>query len=1243
MESDDFDSEAYPVPKKSVVDTLLRRLRGIESAPDNYFSTMHTYKYGTQGIDIAKAICEFKYPEDRRAEIETFVLNMLLVSEIFFRNIVELILSQVQKLLVPKGPAFRDNIDETLAPSDVNRQQRVSAVSLFCALWRYGMIAKSDKLEELVGLLARESFTILRQVISQYSSLPPRPANLSEAKRITLSSYVFNGAYHPTYFTSAFLHTFLCQTVEDGFGISPLHGEITNNNINTPCTPDKHTPMLISQEERNSLIHHIAMLFQLDTSHDALALVPAKPLIPREELSTLPRGILSCFDYMIRLFHVEYKIYALFKETVSILSQEFGALSKESLCDGELEWGNHLCKCNTYFCNILNTLGLNMIVPTVLNQLSVSPRSTKAFITSAFDLCPSERERYVSIINFESGKLADVYTNEISEIDSLRRYPLSLTQSYRVLEDKYKENLDTVYALLNKDIQKAIDSVFKQYYDSTPRASSIEKLQHLLFDPKRTTRIGINPGDITLLLQSIRNQTEEHVIILLLVKFLNFKDTTSIITINSVFRQVFCRRFAIPETYCHYYAHLYACLCINRIIPIVGPLQTDSDEHKLYPAHIQCQNALSRILINEDRDVERDDATFHLIRCVNHLSCFNLLKIKDLISCMTKASNRLSRVEQISFKSKRLIMTLYNIIYHNYYFWYSSCPEICINVNKIHSIVSDVVKRQESKAIKDWYEVLVNVRYKPLLAHIDKYIQEQQERKGSTPNLERIHEEYSNSVRSYLNTNSGRFTHSLAYQWLKKRLLSFLKEAQPLYSKQLDTTFPQYITSLLTRLNNDSRSAVTTTSSSEPEDNENGLSYVEDFSASTVVSMEDILLDLRNSIIAHFSPNVEPLLHSFLTKTLSLLNFTDLSHGTDPIDFLPAGFYDRIYKEIKEKYDKHNRFHHIENDYAMYNDRLLPPAPTPHELSTVFLSLDVLSSDTVRPLAALITCMHHSDSKNLQIGSRRIMAALMDTLESAIAIGNEQQASATGLLLVELVKLGMVEYSAISNVVSTFILSSDCIFKLSSTHLSSYGTELDSLWFKLDKKLIPLSQEFATHENLYIDQQQEYTRLFNKYKFLSLEQQLGYRISYPSDSGIRSSNMFALGMQMMNSFIHHFVTGMIAHFMGIPECASVKVSFALKEEILRDYVKVCLYSQCRQCEITALLSNLLDETVKYSNVLIDAKQLINMQINLAIFSETITSASKFVVANDFSYRSSLKPFCDLIRRFLVTAPSAKME
>lgn len=44
---------------------------------------MHTYKYGTQGIDIAKAICEFKYPEDRRAEIETFVLNMLLVSEIF--------------------------------------------------------------------------------------------------------------------------------------------------------------------------------------------------------------------------------------------------------------------------------------------------------------------------------------------------------------------------------------------------------------------------------------------------------------------------------------------------------------------------------------------------------------------------------------------------------------------------------------------------------------------------------------------------------------------------------------------------------------------------------------------------------------------------------------------------------------------------------------------------------------------------------------------------------------------------------------------------------------------------------------------------------------------------------------------------------------------------------------------------------------------------------------------------------
>lgn len=124
-----------------------------------------------------------------------------------------------------------------------------------------------------------------------------------------------------------------------------------------------------------------------------------------------------------------------------------------------------------------------MIVPTVLNQLSVSPRSTKAFITSAFDLCPSERERYVSIINFESGKLADVYTNEISEIDSLRRYPLSLTQSYRVLEDKYKENLDTVYALLNKDIQKAIDSVFKQYYDSTPRASSVEKLQHLLLTP----------------------------------------------------------------------------------------------------------------------------------------------------------------------------------------------------------------------------------------------------------------------------------------------------------------------------------------------------------------------------------------------------------------------------------------------------------------------------------------------------------------------------------------------------------------------------------------------------------------------------------------------------------------------------------------------------------------------------------------------------------------------------------------
>lgn len=226
MESDDFDSEAYPVPKKSVVDTLLKRLRGIESAPDNYFSTMHTYKYGTQGIDIAKAVCEFKYSEDRRAEVETFVLNMLLVSEIFFKNIVELILSQVQKLLVPKSPAFRDNLDETLAPSDMNRQQRVSAVSLFCTLWRYGMIAKGDKLEELVSLLARESFTILRQVINQYSFLPPRPTNLSEAKRITLSSYMFNGAYHPTYFTSAFLHTFLCQTVEDGFGIIPIHREI---------------------------------------------------------------------------------------------------------------------------------------------------------------------------------------------------------------------------------------------------------------------------------------------------------------------------------------------------------------------------------------------------------------------------------------------------------------------------------------------------------------------------------------------------------------------------------------------------------------------------------------------------------------------------------------------------------------------------------------------------------------------------------------------------------------------------------------------------------------------------------------------------------------------------------------------------------------------------------------------------------------------------------------------------------
>lgn len=1238
MESDDFDVESYLVPKKSVVDTLLKRLRGIESAPDNYFSSMHTYKYGTQGIDIAKAVCEFKYPEDRRAEVEAFVLNMLLVSEIFFNNIVELIFSQLQKLLVPKGPFFRDNIDEALAPSELNRQQRVSAVSLLCTLWRYGMIAKSDKLEELVSILGKESFTILRQVINQYSSLPSPPSNLLEAKRINLSPYIFNGDYHPIYFTSAFLHTFLCQTVEDGLGIVPVHGEITDDNINTPCTPDKHAPMLVSPEERNSLIRHIAMIFQLDPSHEALALIPAEPFIPREELSILPRGILSCFDYMIKLFHVEYEIYILFKKTFSILSQEFGALSKESLCDGEVEWNNHLCRCNNYFCNILNALGLNMIVPTVLNQVFMSTRSSKAFITSAFELCPSERELYVSIINFESGRLANVYTNEISEIASMRRYPLSLAQSYKTLEDKYKENTGAVYALLGKDIQKAIDNIFKQYHDNAS-VDSVEKLRQLLLDPKRTTRTGIAASDIMLLLQIIRNQTEERVILIIFAKFFNPKDTNSIITINGIFRQVFCRRFAIPETCCHYYVHLYACLCVNKIIPIVGPLQADADDHKLYPAHIQCQNTLARILTNEDRDAERDNVTLHLIRCVKHLSCFNLLKVKDLLSYMIKAANRLSHIEQISFKAKRLIMILYNIIYHNYYFWYGSCPEICVNVNKIHSIISGVVEKQPQKEIKDWYAVLVNVRYKPLLVHIDKYIRDQQESKEDVPNLERIHEEYSNSVRSYLSTNNSRFTYSLAYQWLKKRLISFLREVQPKYSKQLDTTFPQYLTSLLAKLSADSRTVTTVTSSSELEENEGGFSHSEHLSASADIPKDDLILELRNSIIAHFSPNIEPLLHDFMKKTLSLLNFTDLSYGVDPIDFLPNDFYNRIYKEIRDKYDKHNRFHYIENDCAMYSDRLLPPAPTPYELSTVFLSLDVLSCDTVKPLAALIMCMHHSNSKNLQIGSRRILATLMDTLESAIAIDNEQQASAIGLLLVELVKLGVVDYTAISNVISTFILSNNCVSKLSPKRLSSCSAELDSLWTKLDQKLVPLSQEFITHENLYITQQQEYSRLFNKYKLLSLEKQLGYQISYSSNPGIKNNNLFALGMQMLRSFMHHFVIGMIAHVMGISECASVKVSFALKEEILRDYVKICLYSQCRQCEVTALLSNLLDEMIKYSNTLIEVKQLINPQINFTIFQETITSASRFVLSHDFSYRNLLKPFCDLIKRFLVAAPS----
>lgn len=1243
MESDDFDSDSCPVPKKSVVDTLLKILRGVERAPENYFSNMHKYKYGAQGIDVAKAICEFKYPEERRAEVEEFALNMILASETFFNNIVSLILSRIETLLVPKGPAFRDNVDETLAPSDMNRQQRASAVSLCCVLWRNGMIATDEKLEEMVRPLAKESCTILRQVIRQYSSIPSPPSTLLEAKVIDLSSFAFNGAYHPIYFTSAFLHTFLCQTIEDGFGIIPVHGKITGDNINTPCTLDKHTPLLVSRDDRNSLIRHIAMIFQLDASHEALVNIPTEPFLPREDLSLLSQEILTCLDHMVRLYCVECKIYALFKETFSILSQEFGALSKESLSDGEFEWNNHLHKCNEYFSNILNALGLNMIVPVVLNNLSTSTRSNKVFITGAFDLCPHERDLYVSLFNFRSGKLAKVYTNEITEANALRKYPSSLTQSYKILEDKYKDDVISVHAVLGNDIQKAINNIFKQYHDGMPHLSSAEKLQRLLLDPKRNSKIGINARDISLLLQSVRNQTEEHIVLILLAKFLNPEDTIGVAKINDIFKQVFCRRFSMPESCCHSYVHLYACLCINNIIPIVGQLPTDSEEYNSDPAHIVCQNHLIKILKSEDRGIERDDVTFHLIRCVKHLTCFNLLRAKDLILCMTKVATRLSRVEQISLKNRRLIMAIYNIICHNYYFWHSSCPDICTNITKIHFMIFDVVDTKASKDIKDWYDILITVKYKPLLAYVEKYIQEQQESKENVPNIEKIHEEYSNSVCSYINTNTSRFTHSLAYQWLKKRLISFLKEVQPKYSMQLDSTFPQYITNLITKLNTGSKSAAITTSSSDLEDSEAGLSQSKDLSASIYASKEDLVRELRDSIVAHFSPDIDHLLCDFMAKTLSLLNFTDLSHGTNPADLLPDGFYDRIHKEIREKYDRHNRFHHIEKDYAIYNDRLLPPAPTPYELSTVFLSLDVLSCDTVKPLAALIARMHHSDSRNLQLGSRRILAVLMDTLESAITINNEQQASAAGLLLVEMVKLGVVDYTAISRIIVAYILSGSCIFKSTPERTSSYNSKLNSLMAKLNKQLVPFNQRSITQESFYITQQREYSHLFGQYKLLSLEKQLGYQISCPDASWVqtRANNLFALGIQMINSFMHHFVVGIIAQMMGIPECSAIKVPFTLKEDILKDYINVCLYSQSRQCEITALLSNVLDETAKYANALIGIKQLMNMHINLDIFSETIIYTSKLVLSQDFSYINSLKYTCELIKRVLSAPPSVR--
>lgn len=1243
MESDDFDDDSYPVPKKSVVDTLLKILKGVERAPENYFSNMHKYKYGAQGSDVAKAMCEFKYPENRRAEVEEFALNMLSTSEAFFKSIIDLIFSKVETLLVPKSPTFRDNTDGSLEPSDVNRQQRASAVSLLCVLWRNGMIATDKKLEEMVRPFAKESCTILRQVISQYSSIPPPPSTLLDAKRINLSAFTFNGAYHPIYFTSAFLHAFLYQTIEDGLGIIPIHGEITNDNIDTPCTLDKHTPLLVSRDDRNSLIHHIAMIFQLDSSHKALANVPTEPFLPREDLSLLSQEILSCLDYMVKLYRIECKIYTLFKETFSILSQEYGALSKESFSDGEFAWNNHLQICNKYLSDILNTLGLNILVPVVLNKFTTSTRSNKLFITGAFDLCPDERELYVSLFNFDSKNLAKVYTNEITETEALRKYPFSLTQSYRILEEKYKEDVVSVCELLGKDIQKAIDNIFQQYHDSKLNLSNAEKLHHLLLDPRRTNRTGINARDASLLLQSIKNLTEEHIILILFAKFLNPEDTISIAKINDLFKQVFCRRFSMPESCCHYYVHLYACLCINNIIPITGQLQTCSEEYSLDPAHILCQNYLIRILVNEDRGIERDDATFHLIRCVKHLSCFNLLKAKDLVSCMTKTATRLSRVEYISCKTKRLIMTLYNIIYHNYYFWYSSCPEICINVQKIHSIICNVVNSKASKEIADWYEILITVKYKPLLAYVANYVQEQQESKANIPNIGRIHEEYSNSVYSYISTNTSRFTHSLAYQWLKKRLISFLKEIRHKYSKQLDSAFPQYITSLVTKLSNSSKNTHITTSSSDFECGDSIPSQSKDLSTSTYITKDDILQELRSSIIAHFSPDIEYLLREFTTKTLSLLNFTDLSHSSNPADLLPSGFYDRIHKEIKEKYDKHNRFHYIENDCSMYNDRLLPPAPTPYELATVFLSLDVLSCDTVKPLAALIAYMHHSDSRNLQLGAKRILAVLLDGLESAISIDNEQQASVTGLLLVELVKVNIIDYSAISNIVLAYILPKSCICRLTPKSIASHSTQLNSLMTKLDKELVPLDQESLMHENLYINQQKEYSHIFGKYKFLSLEKQLGYQIHCQHTSSIKSraSNLFALAIQMISSFLRHFVIGIIAQVMGIPGCPAIKVPFTLRDEMLKDYISVCLYSQCRQCEITALLSNILDETANYANTLIDAKKLMPMHVNLDIFSETIICTSKLVLAQDFSYTHSLKHVCELIERCLLMTPSVK--